>query len=128
MAARRHRGSIGLARRGAVGAIALFAFVFQILAGAAHWHWPPAAQLSVAHAAIGDLPNHPQKAPLKSEPCQLCQAMSGSARFLSASALILRAPQSAVFAWQTADTQAAIRIRLSHSWRGRAPPSSIEIV
>lgn len=120
-------GALPLSRRGAVAFVALFAFLFQVFACATHWHFAQSTPASVAQAAGGDLPSHPQKAPIKSEPCQLCQAMSGSSRYLSASALLLKEPQSAVFAWQITDTQAAIQIRLSHSWRGRAPPTQSEI-
>lgn len=111
-------------RRGAIAFVALFAFVFQAFACATHWHLPQGAPAKIAQATGGDLSGHPQKAPLKSEPCQLCQAMSGASRYLSASALALHQPQSAVFAWQIADTQAAIAIRLSHNWRGRGPPQA----
>jgi hypothetical protein len=53
--------------------------------------------------------------------------MSAASRFLSARALSIPAPQSALVAWQIADTQSAIRIRPSHAWRGRAPPAQSEI-
>lgn len=112
-------------RRGAVAFLALFAFLFQAFAGATHWHLPQGAMLAAAHVSGGDASGDPQKAPVKSEPCQLCQAMSGAARYITAGGLALHEPHASVFAWQIADTAAAIRLRLSHDWRGRAPPPAL---
>jgi hypothetical protein len=122
------KNALGPSRRAALGIATLAAFLLQIFVADTHWHWSDlsfdraASAASVSASATVSTPK--QQAPAKTELCRFCQALSASSRFVSATAAAIVPPSAVLASPQGSETQNATEVRLSHSWRGRAPPKS----
>jgi hypothetical protein len=120
------KDALVMSRRAALGIATLAAFLVQIFVADTHWHWSEFSSVRVASAAsaCASVSIQKQQGPLNAETCPLCQALSASSRFIAASAASILPPPAVLVAGPARQPQRAVEVRLSHSWRGRAPPKS----
>lgn len=105
----------------------LAAFALQTYVVQTHIHFSPAeaSQLAGGHGIKADGRDSHDKYPARDDPanCPICQEILHSGQFVTPAAQALLAPALAVSTIFLVAAPLPFVLALSHSWRGRAPPS-----